>query len=92
MFKPVLRIRFRSVRSVPMFLGLLDPVLDPLVRGTDQGLFYHQAKVVRKALIPTVLWLIFYFLSLKNELNVPSKCNNQNKLKVSDENSKIRIH
>ncbi len=29
------------------------------------GLFYHQAKIVRKTLIPTVLWL-FYFLSSKS--------------------------
>jgi hypothetical protein len=31
---------------------------DPLVRGTDQDpsiCFYHQAKIVRKTLIPTIL-------------------------------------
>ncbi len=33
LLKPVLRIRIRRTRTVPMFLGLLDP--DPLVRGTD---------------------------------------------------------
>jgi hypothetical protein len=33
-----------------MFLGLLDP--DPLIRGMDPA---HQAKIVRKTLIPTVL-------------------------------------
>jgi hypothetical protein len=45
----VLRIRIRQ------FLGLLDP--DPLVRGTDpgSGSFYHQAKIVNKTLILTVL-------------------------------------
>jgi hypothetical protein len=38
-----------------MFLGLPDP--DPLVRGMDPDpdSFYHQAKTVRKPLIPTVL-------------------------------------
>jgi hypothetical protein len=35
--------------------------------------FYHQTKVVRKALIPNVLLLLFDFLSLKNDVNVPSK-------------------
>ncbi len=39
-----------------MFLGLLDP---------------DQAKKVRKTLIPTVLGLLFEFLSLKNDVNVP---------------------
>ncbi len=48
--KSVLRIRIRRIR---MFLGPLDP--DPLVRGTDPGAFYHQAKIVRKTLVPTVL-------------------------------------
>ncbi len=37
------------------------------------GSFYHQAKIVRKTLIPTLLWLSFDFLSLKNDVNVPSK-------------------
>jgi hypothetical protein len=39
--------------------------------------FYHQAKIVRKTLIPTVLWLFFDFLCLKNDVNVPSKRNKQ---------------
>jgi hypothetical protein len=40
---------------IHIFLGLPDP--DPLVRGMDQGAesFYHQEKIVRKTLIPTVL-------------------------------------
>ncbi len=49
-----------------MFLGFQDP--DPLVRGMypdptralDPDPSNHQ---VRKILIPTVLWLLFYFLS-----------------------------
>jgi hypothetical protein len=48
------------------FWGLLDP--DPLVRGPD-----HQAKIVSKTLIPTVLWLLYDFLFQKNDVNVPSK-------------------
>ncbi len=41
--------------------------------GSGSGSFYHQAKILRKTLIPTVLWLLFDFLSLNNDLNVPSK-------------------
>ncbi len=33
--------------------------------GSGSGSFYHQAKKVRKTLIPTALWLLFDFLSLK---------------------------
>ncbi len=78
-----------------------DPGSDPLVRGTDPGSFYHQAKIVRQTLIPTVLWFLFVFLSLKNNVNVPSKSNKQKNfflnwffvgvLKVNDKNSRIRI-
>jgi hypothetical protein len=74
----MLRIRIRRIR---MFLGLLDPDPDPLIRGTyryGSGSFYHHAKIVRKTLIPTVFRLLFYFLSLKNDVNVPSKSNNPN--------------
>ncbi len=67
------------------------------------GSFYHQAKIVRKTLIPTgtVLWLFFYFLSLKNDVNVPSISNNQKNLflklvfggvlMVNDEKIRIRL-
>jgi hypothetical protein len=54
-----------------------DAVPDPLVGGYGSGSFYHQAKIVRKTLIPTGLWLLFEFLSLKNDVNVPSKSNKQ---------------
>jgi hypothetical protein len=33
--------------------------------GSGSGSFYHQAKIVRKTLIPAALWLLFDFLSLK---------------------------
>jgi hypothetical protein len=39
--------------------------------GSGSGSFYHQAKIVRKTLIPTVLLLLLDFLSLKNDVNVP---------------------
>ncbi len=42
------------------------------------GFFYHKAKIVRKTLIFTVLWLLFDFLSLKSDVKVPSKSNMQN--------------
>jgi hypothetical protein len=41
------------------------------------GSFYHYAKIVRKTLIPTFLRLLLDFLTLKNDVNVPSKSNNQ---------------
>jgi len=33
--------------------------------GSGSGSFYHQAKIVRKTVDPTALWLLFDFLSLK---------------------------
>jgi hypothetical protein len=84
------------VPSDPIFLGLLDP--DPLIRGMDldSDPSIIKQKIVRKSLIPTVLLLLFNFLSLKNYVYVPSKSNKQenfNKkrffvglLKVNDEN------
>jgi hypothetical protein len=44
------------------------------------GSFYHQATIVRKTLIPIVLLLLVDFLSLKNDVNVPSKSNKQKKV------------
>ncbi len=71
--RAVLRIQIRILRIL-LFLVLPDP--DPLVRGTaaaPDGPFYHQAKIVRKTLIPSVLWHLYDFLSLKNDVNVASK-------------------
>ncbi len=69
--------------------------------GSGSGSFYHKGKIVRQTLIPTVLLLLFYFLYLKNDLNVPSKSNKQKNflkklflvglLRVNDENRRIRI-
>jgi hypothetical protein len=36
--------------------------------GSRSGSFHHQEKIVRKALIPTVLRLLFDFLSSKNDV------------------------
>jgi hypothetical protein len=48
-FRALLRIR---IRGIHMFLGL--PDLDPIA---------IKPKIGRKTLIPTVLWLLFHFLS-----------------------------
>ncbi len=75
-----------------------DPYTIPMFFG-HPGSFHHQAKRVRKTLISTVLWLLYDFLSLKNDVNVPSKRNKQKHffniyfvgiLKVMDEKSRIR--
>jgi hypothetical protein len=50
-FTIVLHIVFR-IHRINMFLSLPDQ--DPLVRGMDPD-SYHQAKILRKTLIPTVL-------------------------------------
>jgi hypothetical protein len=58
---------------------------------------HHQAKTVRKSLTSTVfnvLYLLYDFLSVKNDVNVPSKSKKQKTfgiLKVNDKKSKIRI-
>ncbi len=68
----VLRIR---IRRIHMFSDLPDP--DPLVKwsgsigqwsGSGSGYFCHQAKIVRKTLIPTVSWRL---------INIPSKSNSR---------------
>ncbi len=69
----MLRIRIRRIHK---FLGLLDPDPDPLVRGTDPDR------------APDHSIIFFNFLSLKNDVNVPSKVG---VLKVKDENGRIRI-
>ncbi len=45
--------------------------------GSRSGSFNHQAKIVRKTLISSVLCLHLDSLSLKNDVNVPSKSNEQ---------------
>jgi hypothetical protein len=62
-----------------MFL-VLDPDPDPLVRTVDPDpdpsiILLSSSKIVRKTFILTVLLPLLDFLSLKNEVNVPSKRN-----------------
>jgi hypothetical protein len=69
-------------KNSALLLALLRYVFGPLgSRSVSQtygsGSFY-QAKIVRKTSIPTVfLCLLCDFLSLKTDVNVPSKCKNQ---------------
>jgi hypothetical protein len=59
-------------------LNLEDPyVFGPPRSGSisqryGSGSFHHQAKIVRKTLIPIVLWLLYDFLSLKSYVKIQS--------------------
>jgi hypothetical protein len=57
-----------------MILGLVSTK-----NGSGSGSFYHQAKIVRKTLIPTgtVLWLLYDLLCFKHDVNVASRSNKQ---------------
>ncbi len=71
----------KYIRSIKCLSSVADPdeyVLGP--SGSWSWSFYHHAKIVRKTLIPTVLWLLYGFLSLKYDMNVPSKINRQKNL------------
>jgi hypothetical protein len=67
-----------------VFFGYPDP--DQLVRyesgsGSGSGSFYLYAKIIGKILNPRYYFVtLFDFLSLKNNVNVPSKSNKQKKL------------
>ncbi len=73
----------RRHRYVIVSVAYTDPTPDPVPSNPyvfgppGSGSFHHQPKIVRKTLIPTVLWPLFDFLSLKNYVNVPSKSNKQ---------------
>jgi hypothetical protein len=65
-----------SVESVPKFLG--HP--NPLVRGTygsGSGFFVSPKQKLKENLDCYCLWLLYDFLSLKNDVNVASKSNQQ---------------
>ncbi len=51
---PVLRILTR-IRRIRMFLGLLNPDPDPLVKGMDPDPSIIKQKKFKKTLIPTVM-------------------------------------
>jgi hypothetical protein len=54
-----------------------DPDPDPPDPVGPPGSFHHHVTTVRKTLIFTIFLTIFDFLSLKNDLNVPSIRNKQ---------------
>ncbi len=90
---------------IRMFLDHLDP--DPslfvriLIRNWIRILPHHQATIVRKTLVSNVLWLFYDILSLKTDVNIPSKRKKQKNfrkknifvalLQVTHEKSRIRI-
>jgi hypothetical protein len=66
-----------------MFLGLQDPDPDPLVRGMDPDPAPNPSIIMqnsKKNLDSYYFVTLFDFLSLKNDVNVPSKSNKQKKL------------
>ncbi len=76
--KPVLRIR---IHRIYMFLGL--PDLDPLVRGMDPDPAPDPSIIMqnsKKNIGSYYFVTLFDFLSLKNDVHVPSKSNKQKKL------------
>jgi hypothetical protein len=84
-FQIQVRIRIR----IHMFFGLRDPDWDPLVRGVDPDPdlaldLYPDPSIImqnnKKNLESYYFVTLFDFLSLKNNVNVPSKSNKQKKL------------
>jgi hypothetical protein len=68
---------------VPYALGSVadpDPPEPHVFGPPGSGSFYHHAKIVRITLIPNVCDFFLTFLSLKNDVNVPSKSNKQKNL------------
>ncbi len=70
--------------------------------GFDSGPFYHQAKIVRKTLIPTALWFLYKififenwckcsFKKLRGKKSLKKKICHCPILKVTNKNSRIRI-
>ncbi len=62
------------------------------IMGSQELRGHHQAKIVRKILISTVLCRLYDFLSLKNDGNVPSKSYKQKKLSASLRATTKEIH
>jgi hypothetical protein len=69
----------RKISSVPDPYVLGPPGSGFVSQRYGSGSFHHQAKIVRKSFISTVLWLRYDLLSLKTDLNVSSKKKNRKK-------------
>jgi hypothetical protein len=81
----VFRIRFR-IHQIHIFFGLLDQDLDPLVRGMDPDPAADPDPSIimannKKNLESYYFVSLFDFLSLKNNVNVPSKSSKKKKLR-----------
>ncbi len=77
-FLPILWVKTSGIGRCAM-PSVADP--DPHVfEPPGSGSFYHHAKMVRKTLIPTILWLFLTVYLCKNDVNVASKSNKQKKL------------
>ncbi len=70
-----IRIQIR-IHRIHMFLNLPDP--DSLAE-IRIWILLSSAKIVKKTFNPSVLWLLYDRLSLKNDVNVPSKSKKQKK-------------
>jgi hypothetical protein len=76
----VSNMRLDGAMGIPLQVSLVGPPgsgSGSISQRYGSGSFCHHAKKVRKTSIPTVFLLLFYFLSLKNDVNVPSKSNKQ---------------
>ncbi len=91
---------WKSSSNIFCSVGDPDPcVLEPpgsgsVIQQFGSGSFDHQAKIVIKTLIPTVLWLLYDFLYLRKWCKCTFKeCLSEklSVLKVKDENIRIRI-
>ncbi len=94
-FKPVLRIRIRIRIRNPDPHVFWPPrsgsgsISQRYGSGSKSGSFYHQAKIIRKTLIPTALTSFWLFI-FQNDVNAPSKRNKQKtRIRIR---IRIRIH
>jgi hypothetical protein len=96
----VFRIRIRIWIRICMIRIFWASWIRIRIRNLFVRIRIRKSKRCKKTLISTVLRLLYDFLSLKNDVNVPSKRNKRKRkkitffvgvFKISDENSRIRI-
>jgi len=71
---------FIDKRNIMVWTSVTDQDTNPALGSTRFWASWMRIQILlsssknsKKTLIPTVWWLLFYFLSLKNDVNVPSK-------------------